>query len=97
MAYGDSGTLELKNGDDAGHVFLVDGAVVHAEYGELEGEDAFYELAVWDQGHFSYKVGDSSIKRTIEANGQSLLMEATRPMDEWNLISSKAEWKVLSP
>lgn len=89
MAYGDSGTLELKNGDDIGHVFLVDGAVVHAEYGELEGEDAFYELAVLDKGHFSYKVGDSSIKRTIEANGQSLLMEATRRMDEWNLISTK--------
>ena len=89
MAYGESGTLELKNGDDIGNVFLIDGAVVHAEYGELESEEAFYELALWDKGQFSYKVGDSSLKRTIEASGQSLLMEATRRMDEWNLIASK--------
>ncbi len=89
MAYGESGTLELKNGDDIGYVFLIDGDVVHAEYGELESEDAFYELALWDKGQFSYKVGDSSLKRTIEASGQSLLMEATRRMDEWNLIASK--------
>ncbi len=89
MAYGESGTLVLKNGDEIGNVFLVDGNAVHAEYGELEGEDAFYELSVWDKGQFSYKVGESSPKRTIEASGQSLLMEATRRMDEWNLISSK--------
>jgi CheY-like chemotaxis protein/DNA-binding MarR family transcriptional regulator len=89
MAYGESGTLELKNGDDIGNVFLIDGDVVHAEYGELESEDAFYELALWDKGQFSYKVGDSTLKRTIEASGQSLLMEATRRMDEWNLIASK--------
>ena len=89
MAYGESGTLELKNGDDIGYVFLIDGAAVHAEYGELESEEAFYELALWDKGQFSYKVGDSSLKRTIEASSQGLLMEATRRMDEWNLIASK--------
>ena len=89
MAYGESGTLVLRNSDEIGNVFLVDGDVVHAAYGELEGEDAFYELALWDKGQFSYKVGESSPKRTIEAKGQSLLMEATRRMDEWNLISSK--------
>ena len=89
MAYGESGILALKKGDESGHVFLVDGHAVHAEYGELEGAEAFYELSVWDRGQFSYKVGESSPKRTIEAKGQSLLMEATRRMDEWNLISSK--------
>ncbi len=89
MAYGESGTLGLKNDQEAGSVFLVDGDVVHAEYGELEGEAAFYELAVWDKGQFSYNVGTTTPKRTIQANGQSLLMEATRRMDEWNLISSK--------
>jgi CheY-like chemotaxis protein len=89
MAYGESGTLSLKNDTEVGSVFLVDGDVVHAVYGELEGEHAFYELAVWNKGHFSYKVGERTPKRTIEAKGQSLLMEATRRMDEWNLISSK--------
>ena len=67
----------------------MDGDPVHAEFSDLEGEDAFYELSVWDKGQFSYKVGDGSPKRTIQTNGQSLLMEATRRMDEWNLVSSK--------
>lgn len=91
MAYGQSGTLEINNDGEVAKVYLVDGDVVHAECRDLEGQDAFYELALWNKGQFAYKVGDSTPKRTIEANGQSLLMEATRRMDEWNLISSKIQ------
>jgi len=89
MAYGSSGTLLLRNGDKVGKVYLIDGDVVHAECENLEGESAFYELAVWNKGQFSYQVGEISQHKTIEAKGQSLLMEATRRMDEWNLISEK--------
>ena len=40
MAYGESGTLELKNGDDIGNVFFIDGDVVHAANGELRKSEA---------------------------------------------------------
>ena len=89
MAYGSSGTLVVRNGDETGKVYLVDGNVFHAEYGNLTGEAAFYQLALWKKGQFSYQVGEVSVERTIHAAGQSLLMEATRRMDEWNLISTK--------
>lgn len=89
MAYGKSGSLVLKNGDREGRVYLNDGNVVHAIYGELEGEEAFFELSVWNEGQFSYVVGEPLPKTTIQTSGTSLLMEATRRMDEWNLISSK--------
>ena len=89
MAYGQSGSLLLKKDSAIGKVYLVDGDAVHAECGEHEGEDAIYELAMWSSGQFSYVVGGEAPKKTITTKGQSLLMEATRRMDEWQLISSK--------
>jgi CheY-like chemotaxis protein len=89
LAYGKSGTLVLRNGEESGRVFLNDGSVVHAETASLSGEDAFYDLALWNKGHFSYVVGEVPSQQTIRKSGTSLLMEATRRMDEWNLISSK--------
>jgi CheY-like chemotaxis protein len=89
LAYGQSGTLVLRDGDRDARVYLKDGSVVHAESTSLSGEDAFYDLALWNRGHFSYVVGEVSQEQSIKKSGTSLLMEATRRMDEWNLISSK--------
>ncbi len=89
LAYGQSGTLVLRNGDEEGRVYLNDGVVVHAEAGSLSGEDAFYALALWNRGNFNYIVGEVPSEPSIRKSGTSLLMEATRRMDEWNLISSK--------
>ncbi len=89
LAYGQSGTLVLRNGDKDGRVYLNDGVVIHAEAASLSGEDAFYDLALWNKGNFSYTVGEVSSEQSIRKSGTSLLMEATRRMDEWNLISSK--------
>jgi CheY-like chemotaxis protein len=89
LAYGQSGTLVLRNGERDGRVYLKDGIVVHAESESLSGEDAFYALALWNRGHFSYTVGEVPTDQSIRKSGTSLLMEATRRMDEWNLISSK--------
>jgi len=66
-----------------------DGVVIHAEAASLSGEDAFYDLALWNKGSFSYIVGEVSPEQSIRKSGTSLLMEATRRMDEWNLISPK--------
>ncbi len=89
MAYGQSGTLFLTNGGKDGRVYLNDGVVVHAEAPGRSGEDAFYDLALWNKGNFNYIVGEVSPEQSIRKSGTSLLMEATRRMDEWNLISSK--------
>ncbi|TDI35675.1 MAG: response regulator [Acidobacteria bacterium] len=89
MAYGQSGTMVVKDGDKIGRVYLVDGDAIHAEYDGRTGEEAFYAMSVWKHGQFSYQVEKASSKRTIQAKGQALLMEATRRLDEWNLISAK--------
>jgi CheY-like chemotaxis protein len=89
MAYGRSGTLVLRNGDKEGRVYLDEGVVVHAEAPALSGEDAFYDLALWNKGNFSYIVGGVFPAQSMRKSGTSLLMEATRRVDEWNLISSR--------
>lgn len=89
LAYGKSGLLHLRDGDREGRVYLRDGQVVHAAYGDLEGESAFYELALWKSGHFGFQVGETAERETIQRSGTNLLIEATRRLDEWNLISSK--------
>jgi DNA-binding response OmpR family regulator len=89
MAYGQSGTLVVKDDSREGRVYLADGTVTHAECGRLTGENAFFELAIWRKGHFSYVVGERAPRVTIGKAGTALLMEATRCMDEWNLISSR--------
>jgi CheY-like chemotaxis protein/predicted transcriptional regulator len=89
MAYGKSGVLHLRDGDRQGRVYLKEGLVVHAQLGEVEAEDAFYDLALWKSGTFSFQVGESAPKETINKSGTNLLIEATRRLDEWNMISSK--------
>ena len=97
LAYGKSGTLVLRNGERNGRVYMNDGVVIHAESSSLSGEDAFYDLALWNEGNFSYIVGEVSPEQSIRKSGTSLLMEATRRMDEWNLISSRIPSFDLAP
>ncbi len=89
MAYGQSGTLSLTDGERHGHVYLVDGNAVHADLDPFTGEAAFYKFCTWDKGHFTYQIGETSTERSIDARGQSLLLEATRRMDEWERLSAQ--------
>jgi CheY-like chemotaxis protein len=89
IAYGKSGMLRLTNGGSEARVYLNEGHVVHAELDGREGEDAFYEMSLWKSGHFTFHVGDAPPRQTIRKSGTNLLLEATRRLDEWNLISTK--------
>lgn len=89
VAYGKSGMMRLTNGPSEGRVYLNEGQVVHAELDGREGEEAFYEMALWKSGHFTFHVGDAPPQQTIRKSGTNLLLEATRRLDEWNLISTK--------
>ncbi len=89
LAYGKSGVLNLQDGDHEGRVYLKQGQIIHAELGATEGEEAFYKLALWNKGHFRFQIGEPAPRETINKSGTNLLIEATRRLDEWNMISSK--------
>lgn len=86
---GKTGVFTLKNGSEAGKIYLRKGQIVHATAGTLAGEQAVYELARWAQGEFSFAPGTETDVDTIEKSNTNLLMEAARQIDEWKILSKK--------
>jgi hypothetical protein len=86
---GKTGLFHLKRGDTAGLLYLKDGNIVHAEVGDIKGEDAVYELAIWDDGEFYFEPDIEPKVRSINKSNTNLLMEAARRMDEWRVLSRK--------
>jgi two-component system, chemotaxis family, protein-glutamate methylesterase/glutaminase len=65
-----------------GAIYVNDGAIVHAQCGELTGVEAFYEIVGWKYGEFLSQVALQVPPRTVFMDWQSLLMEGMRQKDE---------------
>ena len=86
---GKTGVFVLENDDAKGEIYLRDGMIVHARVGEIEGEEAIYELAIWPQGNFIFHAGQTPPSTTIQRSNTNLLMEAARRIDEWQVLSKR--------
>jgi len=58
------------------------GEVRHAETRALEGDEAFYQAALWKQGSFSFDATSEAHAVTIRQPTMTLLVEAMRLADE---------------
>lgn len=94
---GKTGAFQLKKGDSSGEIFLRDGQMVHAQAGPLEGEEAVYELAVWNEGEFVFQPGRSAPLTSIKRSNTNLLMEAARRIDEWQVLGKRISSTRLVP
>src|SRR4029079_13986030 len=72
-----------------GEIFLRKGQIVHAQLGDLKGEQAVYALAIWREGDFVFNPGQESDLTTIQKSNTNLLMEAARRIDEWQVLSKR--------
>jgi len=86
---GKSGKFNLKKDNSVGQIYLKDGQIVHAEMDEIRGEEAVYELAIWNDGEFFFEPDVEPVVRTISKSNTNLLMEAARRLDEWRVLSKK--------
>jgi hypothetical protein len=86
---GKTGRFQLRNKLESGQIFLRRGQIVHAAVGDLEGEEAVYELAIWPEGEFFFEAGEETATTTIQKSNTNLLMEAARRIDEWQVLSKK--------
>jgi hypothetical protein len=86
---GKTGVFRLTGGAHQGEIYLEKGRIVHAELGDLEGEEAVYSLAIWREGEFRFDTGVAAPRQTIQKSNTSLLMEAARRLDEWRVLSRK--------
>lgn len=94
---GKTGMFELSGGGSRGEIYLKDGQIVHARVGDLAGEEAVYELAIWRDGEFVFTPGQSTPEQTIQKSNTNLLMEAARRIDEWQVLSKKVPSTRLVP
>ena len=77
-----SSVLEISTSQARGSVFVHDGQIVHAQLGELSGEEAFNHLMGLTGGNFNLKPFSEPPARTISGSWEFLLMEAARMRDE---------------
>ena len=71
----------LSSEDNLGVLYFSDNEIVHAEFGELTGEEAFFRIMSWLSGTFSM-LFDQTDQRTIDSSWNFLLLEAARRLDE---------------
>jgi CheY-like chemotaxis protein len=82
-----SSVLEISTSQARGSIFVQDGQIVHAQVGELTGEEAFNQLMALAGGNFNLKAFSEPPARTISGSWEFLLMEAARMRDEAKDIS----------
>lgn len=75
-------TLRVAKGDREGMIYIQDGEIVHAQCEDMVGEEAFYRIASWEAGHFETLGEMTPPEVTIDSRWESLLMEASRQLDE---------------
>jgi hypothetical protein len=63
-------------------MYFQDGQLHHAQLGPVEGDEAVYRVAGWQDGSFQIDFTARSSKKTTTRSTQSLLMEALRLLDE---------------
>lgn len=86
---GKTGVFVLQTADQSGEIYLRDGEIVHSATADVQGEEAVYELAIWQEGDFVFKPGVETEIRTIKKSNTNLLMEAARRIDEWQVLSKR--------
>ena len=77
-----SSVLEIHNLQLRGRVYIEEGRIIHAQAGDLVGENALYTLLALPSGEFQLQPFELPPKRTIEGQWEFLLMEAARMRDE---------------
>ncbi len=93
---GDDRKLSVLSDDNRGVLYFSDNEIVHAEFGELTGEEAFYRIMSWLSGTFSMLFASTNV-RTIDSSWNFLLLEAARRIDEQCKIKTSDDETPQSP
>jgi hypothetical protein len=79
---GFSGLVVVTSQGRTGHVYFVEGGVVHAECDGMVGEQALSTVVGWPTGLFELHPNTVTLHRTIQKSLSHLLLEAHRELDE---------------
>ncbi len=89
---GRTARLTVEDTGRTAEVFFEGGQVVHAQFGETEGEQAVFAILEWRAGSFTLEPEVAAPRRSIERSYAGLLLEAAHRLDEGALaVSSSVE------
>ncbi len=77
-----SSILEVNAGRWQGQIFIKDGAIIHAQAGDRNGESALNKILSLKGGEFSLRPFVDPPRQTIDGPWEFLVMEAARANDE---------------
>ncbi len=86
FAEGKTGKLILTKGNDAGEIYVENGAVTHASSKANSGEEALFTMMTWMIGKFSFAPGALSEEKSVEIGTNQLLEEGEKRIEEWEHI-----------
>ena len=81
-----TGKLSLQSGDDMADIYFLSGAVIHAKYGMIVGENAIYTLFAWSDGIFTFHPNISVKNKTILTPAPEILKRADTFDSEWEEV-----------
>jgi response regulator RpfG family c-di-GMP phosphodiesterase len=79
-----SGNLKLRLSQGEGEIHFSGGRIVHAVFGALTGNEAFYALLTHNSGSFSLDPTFVPTTATIQGSAEGLILEGFRRLDEQN-------------
>jgi hypothetical protein len=77
-----SGVCSIGSGDKKAELKFRQGEVVGAALGDLDGEEAVFEVLGWTEGHFSFAPGEPGAGEPLGEGFGQLLLEGCRRLDE---------------
>jgi predicted regulator of Ras-like GTPase activity (Roadblock/LC7/MglB family) len=80
-----TGELVITSQGRTAQLYYVDGAVVHAEMGGMEGMEAIVSVVDLNEGEFEFRQDVSTDRRTIELDLHRVVMLALKTRDEKRL------------
>lgn len=86
-----SAHLTLTANGQEGEVYLSDGQVVHAALGEHIGEEAIYEMLMWENGTFVLDLEKAAPEKSITLGWQQLLLKGMMQLPERQIAPKPAE------
>ncbi len=75
-------SLKFSNDSDTCEMYVQEGQVTHAKYGDTLGDAAVFKVLHWTSGNFEMDFEGKSAEQTTTLNTQGLLMEGLRLLDE---------------
>ena len=77
-----TGRLGVFHPEGTARIYFNEGQVIHAEFNDIEGEEAVYTLFEDERGSFDFQMGIPSSKRSVQTSTENLLLEIIRRLDE---------------